>query len=297
MFARNALLALIGSSALVFGLTGDAAAKTLETVASFTVLADVVKNVGGNHVLVRSLVHPEGDPHDFEPSPDDVKAVRNADVVFMSGLGLETWFKRLAKAADASKPPISVSDGIKPRMSEEDGKTAPDPHVWNSVPNVLIWVENIEKALEKADPEDSADFKKNAKHYSGILRKLDSYVRQRFASLPAGKRKVLTSHDAFTYYGQEYGVEFLAPLGVSTEMEASAGDVAALIDQIRKEHITAFFLENSTDTRLVEQIAKATSVRPGGTLYPESLSETDGPVLSYAQLIRHNTDLIVNAIK
>jgi zinc/manganese transport system substrate-binding protein len=292
MNAKCFLFTLALSAALSMGTA--AAAKTIDVVASFSILADVVKNVGGDHVNVRSLVPPNGDPHDFEPSPDDAKAVRGAAVTFVSGEGLETWFERLAEASGAAQKPVVVSNGIKTHTILENG-TAIDPHVWNSVPNVVVWVSNIEKALAKADPEDAAAFKANAERYTRELQDLDASVHAKINAIPKNKRKVLTSHDAFGYYGKEYGVTFLSPLGVSTEVEASAADVAKLIDQIKKEHIKVYFFENSNDPRLIKQIADATGAQPGGELYPEALSPPDGPASTYEKLVRYNTDQIVAA--
>ncbi|PTW58765.1 zinc/manganese transport system substrate-binding protein [Breoghania corrubedonensis] len=296
MKTRNLLFALAGSLALSVGSMGAASAETVKVVASFSVLADVVKNVGGDHVEVTSLVPAEGDPHEFEPSPEDAKAVKAAAVTFVSGEGLETWFERLAKASGAEKAPVVVSEGIKTHSMDEDGETVPDPHVWNSIPNVLIWVGNIEKALATADPEDAAAFKANAAKYSAELKKLDAEIRKKVAAVPQDKRKVLTSHDAFGYYGEAYGVTFLSPLGISTETEASAAELAELIDQIKAEGIRVYFLENSNDSRLVKQVAAATGAEPGGELYPESLSAADGPVPTYLKLMQYNTDAIVSAI-
>lgn len=287
----------VGCLALAVGLgTAAASARTLETVASFTVLADVVKQVGGDHVHVRSLVPANGDPHEFEPSPDDAKAVKAADLTFISGEGLEGWFQRLVKASGAKARPVVVSAGIKTRKMEEDGKTVTDPHVWNSAANVAVWVANVEKALSAASPEDAAEFKANAARYTRELQDLDAYAKAQVAAVPKEKRKVLTSHDAFGYFGREYGVRFLSPLGVSTETEASASDVAKLIDQIRKVGVKVYFIENSNDPRLVEQIATATGAQPGGELYVESLSEADGPAPTYARMFRYNVDQIIGAI-
>ncbi|MCQ8782924.1 zinc ABC transporter substrate-binding protein [Aurantimonas sp. CSK15Z-1] len=274
----------------------SASAKTLDVVASFTVLADVVKNVGGEHVEVKSLVPANGDPHDYEPTPDDAKALKAADATFVSGEGLEGWFQRLAKAAGSSKTPIVVSEGIKTHEMDEDGETVTDPHVWNSAANVMIWVDNIEKALVAADPEDAADISKSADAYRAKLKDLDASIKKAIGAVPKDKRKVLTSHDAFGYYGREYGVTFLAPLGVSTETEASAADVAQLIDQIKEEGVKVYFLENSNDSRLVKQVAGATGAVAGGELYPEALSPADGPAPTYLAMMRYNTDQIAGAI-
>lgn len=288
--------AWVGVLALGLGMATTASAKTIDVVASFTVLADVVKNVGGDHVHVKSLVPPNGDPHDYEPSPDDAKAVKTAAVTFLSGEGLENWFQRLAKASGTTLDPVMVSANIQTHTMNEDGETITDPHVWNSVPNVLSWVGQIEKALIKADPEDKKDIQASADAYRKKLQALDASIRSQINAVPKSRRKVLTSHDAFGFYGEAYGVSFLSPLGLSTETEASAADVAELIDQIRGEGVKVYFIENSNDARLVKQIAGATGAEPGGELYPEALSEADGPAPTYIKLMQHNTHQIVKAI-
>ncbi|WP_330647264.1 metal ABC transporter substrate-binding protein (plasmid) [Thioclava litoralis] len=291
-FLKPALSAL----ALSMAMMGAAHAETLDVVTSFTVLGDVVKNVGGAHVTVRNLVPVNGDPHDYEPSPEDAKALKAAPVTFLSGEGLENWFDRLAKASGSTVPPVIVSEGIKTHEFEEDGQNVTDPHVWNSIPNVLIWVDNIEAALSKADPADAADFKANAASYKARLTALDAEIRAEIEAVPEAKRKVLTSHDAFGYFGQAYGITFLAPQGVSTETEASAADVAKMIDQIKADGVKTYFVENSNDPRLVKQIAAATGAEPGGELYPEALSDASGPAPSYEALMRYNAAQITKAI-
>lgn len=280
----------------VMGFAHAASAKTLEVVASFTVLGDVVHEVGGSHVKVKSLVGPDGDPHEFEPSPDDAKNLKAADVVFVSGEGLEGWMDRLISASGYKGTPIVASEGINTRTMEEDGETVTDPHVWNSPVNVLVWVDNIEKALEKADPEDAAAFKANADRYRKTLHDLDAYAHSKLDKVPDEKRKVLTSHDAFGYFGREYNVKFLAPLGVSTETEASAADVAKLIDQIKSEGVKVYFFENSNDPKLVKQVASATGAKPGGELYVEALSKKSGPAPTYEKMFHYNVDQIATAV-
>ena len=286
---------LITSAAIGLGTTG-ASAKTLNVVASFTILADVVKEVGGDHVQVKSLVGPNGDPHEFEPSPDDAKTLKAADLTFVSGDGLESWFEKLAKSAGYKGKPIVASAGIKTLKMEEDGKTVTDPHVWNSAANVVAWVSNIEKALIGADAEDTDDIKANAARYTKELQDLNAYAHSKIGAAPKDKRKILTSHDAFGYFGKEYGIALLSPLGVSTEKEASAADIAKLIDQIRKEKVKAYFIESSNDPRLVKQVADATGAEPGGELYVEALSDANGPAPTYAKMFHNNVDLIAAAI-
>lgn len=273
-----------------------ASAETLKVVASFTVLADVVRQVGGDHVKVTSLVGPNGDPHEFEPSPADAKTLNAAKVTFVSGEGLEGWMDRLITASGYKGKPVTASEGIDTRTMEEDGKTVTDPHVWNSPVNVKVWVANIEKALSAADPADAAAFKANAEKYTKKLDELDGYAHSKFDKIADNSRKVLTSHDAFGYFGREYNVSFLAPLGLSTESEASAADVAKLIEQIKQEHVKTYFFENSNDPRLVKQVATATGAEPGGELYVESLSDAKGPAPTYERMFRYNVDQLSTAM-
>ena len=274
-----------------------ASAKTIEAVASFTVLADMVRQVGGDHVHVISMVPPNGDPHEYEPTPDDAKHIKSADVVFTSGLGLEGWFGRLTKASGYAGKPVIASDGIKTRKMEEDGKTITDPHAWNSIPNAEIYVHNIEKALSKADPDDAAAFKDNADRYEAKLKDLDTYAHGQVDSVPKEDRKVLTTHDALSYFGATYGVKFLSPLGFSTENEPSAAQVANVIKQIKAEHVHTYFFENSNDPRLVKQIADATAAQPGGELFVEALSPPDGPAPTYADMFKYNVDKLVAGMR
>ncbi|MGV1761184.1 metal ABC transporter solute-binding protein, Zn/Mn family [Rhizobium sp. A22-96] len=296
MNKQRLLISAAAVAFVAFGVARPASAETLDVVASFTVLADVVKQVGGDHVKVSSLVGPNGDPHEFEPSPADAKRLNAAKVTFVSGEGLEGWMDRLITASGYKGTPVVVSEGINTRTMVDDGKTVTDPHVWNSPVNVKIWVANIEKALSAADPADAADFKANAERYTKVLTELDAYAHSKFDKIPDDRRKVLTSHDAFGYFGREYKVNFLAPLGFSTETEASAAKVAQLIEQIKTEHVKTYFFENSNDPRLVKQVAKATGAQPGGELYVESLSKTNGPASTYEKMFRYNVDQLAAAM-
>ncbi|GGP22763.1 metal ABC transporter solute-binding protein, Zn/Mn family [Silvimonas iriomotensis] len=267
-------------------------AREIRAVASFTVLADIVRNVGGAHVAVTSLVGPNGDPHVYEPTPQDAKALKQADVVLISGLGLEGWMTRLIKTSGYSGKVTVASNGIHTRTMTDDGKVVTDPHAWNDMANGVIYTRNVIAALSAADPADAADFRRNGEVYISKLQALDAYAKARFATLPKTQRKVLTSHDAFGYFGAAYGVTFLSPVGISTEAEPAAADVARLIRQIRQEHVTAYFFENSNDPRMVKQIADATGAAPGGELYVEALSQQDGPAASYEAMFRYNVDTL-----
>lgn len=293
-------------AALLLAIAGQAqAAEPIKAVATFTVIADVVKQVGGDHVQVTSLVGPNGDPHAYEPTPADAQALKQADVVFMSGLHMEGWMDRLIKASGQARPPVILSEGIKTRemAEDEDGhddhdhEHGVDPHVWNNPLNVVVYTRNVVKALSQIDPTDAAVYKANGDRYIAKLEALDRYAREQIAQVPKARRKVLTSHDAFGYFGDAYGVQFISPLGISTEAEASAQDVGKLIRQIKKEHVTTYFFENSNDPRLVQQIAKASGAQPGGELYVEALSPANGPAPTYADMFRYNVDTLVKAMK
>jgi zinc/manganese transport system substrate-binding protein len=274
-----------------------AQARPIEAVASFTVIADMVQNVGGERVHVTSLIGANGDPHVYEPTPADAQALKQAGVVFVSGLHLEGWMDRLIQASGYKGQPVVLSSGIKTRSMEEDGQRITDPHAWNSAANAIVYVRNIVVALQQADPAGAAAYQANGERYCAQLQALDSYARTQIQTIAAVQRKVLTSHDAFGYFGDAYGVTFLSPLGFSTESEASAADVGTLIRQIKAEHVSAYFFENSADPRLVKQIAQASGAQPGGELYVESLSPADGPAASYVQMFRYNVDKMVAAMR
>lgn len=295
MKSRHLIAGAALSAAALAG--GAAQARTVEAVASFTVLADMVQQVGGEHVHVTSLVPPNGDPHGYESTPDDARKLKGADLVFTSGLGLEGWFARLTEASGYAGSPVVASSGIKTRRMEEQGKTITDPHAWNSIPNAEVYVANIERALAEADPEDAAAFHRNAESYDAKLKALDAYAHAEVDGVPEGERKVLTTHDALSYFGEAYGVKFLSPLGFSTENEPSAAQVAGVIRQIKAEHVHTYFFENSNDPRLVKQIGDATGAQPGGELYVEALSPPGGPAPTYADMFKYNVDRLVAGMK
>ncbi|QXO16336.1 metal ABC transporter solute-binding protein, Zn/Mn family [Vibrio ostreae] len=282
---------------LLLALSSSAMAKTVDTVASFSVLADIVKQVGGDHVTVTALVGPDGDPHTFVPSPQDSVKLNQADVVFMSGLGLEGWMDRLVTASGYKGPVIVASDGVQSRTMQEDGEVVTDPHAWNSAANGAIYARNVTDALKAADPQDADYFEQRGSDYIEQLTKLDHWAKARFASVSEEGRKVLTSHDAFGYFGAEYGVTFLSPQGFSTESEASAKQVAELISQIKSQHIHAYFIENQTDPRLVKQIAAATGAKAGGELYPEALTAKGGDADTYLEAFKHNVTVMADSMK
>lgn len=285
----------IGIAMLALPLVATSAwAKTLNVVASFSVLGDIVKEVGGNKIKVTTLVGPNGDAHTFEPTPTDAKLVAKADLVFVNGLALEKWMDKLITASGYKGPVVIASEGVKPRtMTEggEGGKPAeqvPDPHAWQDLSNGQIYVRNVAEALAKADPQDAPTYQANAKKFSAQLAELDNHTRTEIGSVPPEKRKVITTHDAFGYFGAAYGVTFLAPEGISTESEPSAGNLAKLINQIKTEKIKALFIENMSDPRLIQTISRETGAEMGGELFSDALSKPNGPAPTYPAMFRNN---------
>ncbi len=269
------------------------AADKLKVVTTFTILGDMVKNVGCEHVALTTLVGPDADAHVYEPTPADARALAQADVVVVNGLGFEGWIDRLVKVSGYKGRVVVASAGIAPLTAEPD---RPDPHAWQDLANGRLGVANIARELVAADPPHADDYRRRAEAYDRQLAALDRDIRGRLEALPADRRKVITSHDAFQYFGRAYGIDFHAPVGLSTESEPSAGEVAALIRQMRDEGIQAIFVENITDPRLVEQLAREAGAVIGGTLYSDSLSGPTGPAPTYLDMFRHNVGEISKAL-
>jgi len=264
----------------------------LNVVASFSILGDLVRNVGGDRVGVTTLVGPDSDPHVYEPTPSDAKRIADARLVFVNGFGLEGWLPRLVQSAGGKAVIVTATTGIAPLKLGSDA----DPHAWQSPLNAKIYAANIRDALAAADPADSAVFRANADAYLAKLDALDREVRDAIAQIPEGRRKVISTHRAFGYFAAAYGVEFIAPVGVSTESEASARDIAAIITQIRAAKIPAVFLENISDPRLIRRISAETGARIGGTLYSDSLAAEKADSPTYIDMVRHNIKALTSAL-
>ena len=288
MHRRFFLHAVLIAPLLLVPIGAHAADGKLKVVASFSILGDIVKNVGGDRVAVTTLVGPDGDAHVFEPTPADAKAVAAADVVFVNGLGLEGWMERLIQSSDYKGPVVTASEGVKSRTMEEDGATVTDPHAWQDLRNGRIYAENVAAALAAADPRGAEAYRAAAAAYSAEIAAKDKWVRAELAAVPAGQRRIITSHDAFGYFGAAYGVSFLAPVGVSTEAEPSAAGMAQLIKQMRSEGIKIVFFENMTSPKLVETLASEAGARVGGTLFSDALSPPGGPADSYLKMFDNN---------
>ena len=269
----------------------------LPVVATFSILADFARNVGGERIDAAALVGPDGDTHVYQPKPADAEKLGVARLILVNGLGLEGWIDRLIKASGAKAPVVVATKGIKPQQMREEGRVELDPHAWQSIADAKIYVANIRDGLIAADPAGEAAYRANAEKYLGKLDALEKEVAAEIAKIPLGRRQIITTHDAFGYFGTAYGFRFIAPEGVSTETEASARDVAKIIRQIKAEKIPAVFLENVTDPRLLERIARESGARIGGTLYSDALTEPNGPAPTYINMVRHNVQELVAALR
>jgi zinc/manganese transport system substrate-binding protein len=313
------------SAAVILALTAAGPAvsqanKPIPVVATFSILGDIVERIGGKHVAVTTLVGLDGDAHVYQPTPADARKVSEAKVLVVNGLQFEGWLDRLIDASDFSGIRVTATDGIEPiafKEGDDDAKHdcdekyekhqdhakggdhhdgAFDPHAWQSLRNAVVYINNVTATLSKANPTNAATFYANRAAYVAEIVALDADIRTLVAKLPTDRRTIVTSHDAFQYFGREYGLTFLAPQGLSTESEASAKDIARLIMQMRDQDISAVFIENIADPRLLEQIANETGAAIGGTLYPGALSGPDSPAPNYLDMMRHNTAVLTQAL-
>lgn len=290
------IVSKIFASAVLLTSTGALAEGKVKAVATFSILGDMVSRVGGNVVEVTTIVGPNADTHVYEPKPADAVALTGTQIFFVNGLGFEGWMDRLIESTDYKGETVVASAGVSPRKMNEDGTEIIDPHAWQNLSNGLIYVKNITQGLCHVDAADCDTFKRNAEVYSKEISVLDADVKAKIAAIPEAKRKVITTHDAFGYFGAAYGIKFMAPEGVSTESEASAADVAKLVIQIKKEGVSALFFENMSDPRLTEQIAKETGVKVGGRLYADALSENGKGGSTYLEMFKKNISLLAPAM-
>jgi len=277
-----------------------------QIVASFSILGDMATQIGGDRVRVRMIAGPNTDAHNFSPRPSDAGALRDATLVVRNGLGFDGWIDRMIRSAGYRRPVVTATEGITPRGMEAHAhdhgggagrRQVPDPHAWQDPRLGAAYVRNIARGLMAADPANAAANQAAAEAYAARLEALDSWIRDQIATVPEAKRKVVTSHDAFGYFGAAYGIRFLAPQGVSTESEPSAQQVGALIRQIRAEGITAVFLENMARPATLERLAREAGVRVRGRLFADALSEHSGPASTYEAMFRHNVGLLVPAMR
>lgn len=326
---RRALLAVAGLClSAVFGVSH--AAEPLKAVASFSILGDIVREVGGSDVSLTTLVGPDGDAHEYEPTPGDAKKLSAARVLFVNGLDFETWLPKLTKASGFAGQTVVASQGVTPRKfaghahgdahdhdeghdhdhdhddkhdHKDDHKDGhhhhgdADPHAWQNLANGVIYARNVAEGLAAADPAHAAAYRERATAYIARLQALDARAKATFAAIPAERRKVVTSHDAFGYFGDAYGVTFIAAMGVSTDAEPSAGEVARIIEQVKRDKVPAVFIENITSPKLVQQIARETGAKVGGTLYSDALSKPGQAGATYLEMFEWNVRQLAAALQ
>jgi zinc/manganese transport system substrate-binding protein len=288
---RRALLA-----SLVALAVPAIAATPIRVVASFSVLADLVREIGGDEVSVTSLVPPDGDAHTYEPRPSDLRAIQGAKLVVTNGLGLDAWMDRLIEAAGGATARVVASAEVSPRRMSEAGRQVLDPHAWQDPRNGVLYARAITEGLIRVAPDRAERIRGQGERYIAAIQETDAWIERTLAPLPPDKRKVITSHDAFGYYGARYGIEFHAAQGIDTDAEPSARDISRLAAQIRREHIRAVFVENMTDPRLARALAREAGAVVGGTVYSDALSPPGGPAATYLAMLRHNTTLFAAAM-
>jgi len=288
---------LLIATALLLAAVPAVAQSRLKVVATFSILGDLVREVGGEKVELSVLVGPDTDAHTYQPRPTDARTLSAAQAMVSNGLGFEGWIDRLAKAAPFKGRAIVASKGARTiEAAPAHGHShahGPDPHCWQDVTCVRRYVANIAEGLADADPSNAATYRERANAYDKRLEALDQWIRAEIAKVPAARRKAITGHDSLRYFSRAYGVQFLAPRGYNTESEPSAKDVAALIRQVREQHIKALFIENMTNPGMVEQIARESGAVVGPRLYTDALSKPDGDAASYEAMMRHNVTAMV----
>ena len=298
MISRRSVLSSFFAAGLI-ALSGSVTVRAeapIDVVATFSILGDMVRQVGGDRVRITTLVGPDGDAHVYQPTPADARAVAGARLLVINGLGFEGWITRLTEASGYKGRVVTATVGVAPRRMEGYDHGEIDPHAWQSLANARFYVRNIADGLAAIDPAGAEIYRSNAARYTEEINAVEVQVREAVDSLPVERRKVVTSHDAFGYLSVAYGIEFHAPVGFSTEAEPSAGDVARLIRQINKEKIPAVFIDNISDRRLLDQIVRETGAQIGGTLYSDALSKEDGPAGTHLGMMLHNIRTLVAAL-
>ncbi len=292
----NKPLACLLLGLFLFPFPAHADAEPLRVVATFSILGDMVRQVGGDRTAVQTLVANGEDAHIFKPTPAAAEALARADLVVENGLGFEGWIVRLVSSSGYKGPVLVASDGVMPRTMQEDGENVTDPHAWQDVSNARIYVKNIAAALGRALPQEKAYFDRRAEAYDAELGKLDRQIKADMGLFSATQRKLITSHDAFGYFGAAYGVSFLSPQGINTEIEPTAAQVAALVRQMKEEKVRLVFFEALASPRLISTLAKDAGARVGKEIYSDALSGPKGPAQTYADMMRYNAEQFKEAL-
>jgi zinc/manganese transport system substrate-binding protein len=288
----------IAATAAALGSKPALSQRNPPVVASFSVLGDLAGQIGGRTMQIQTLVPADGDVHVYQPTPKDLRTIAQSRLLIRNGLGLEGWMDRLVSASGFNGTVVVAAEKVTPRtMKEAGGEITTDPHAWQNPDNAVLYVTAIAEGLSKVDPASADTDRAAADRLSGRIKTTSAWIEAQYAPIPCEKRRIITTHDAFGYYGDRYGIEFLAAEGISTEDEPSAKSIAALIAQIKREKIRAVFIENMTNPRLGQMLARETGATLGGTVYSDALSPPGGPAATYLDMLTHNARLFAAAMK
>lgn len=295
---KKILLLVFAASLLLAGCNNqnNESSGKIVAVSSITIISDVVKNIGGDKVESISICGVGTDPHTYHPKPEDVRTIAKSDITFINGFTLEHWMEELIDNAGGERTKITVTEGITP-MTDEKGFGDPDPHAWFDVKNVKVYAQNIAKGLIEIDKENEEYYKTNLENYLKQLDELDAWIHTEIATIPEQKRVVITSHDAFRYFGKAYGVEVHGLQGLSTEAKVQTEDVTRVVDLIKARGLRSVFIETSVNPKLLEQVSAETGAKVGGTLYSDSIGNEGTEGGSYIGAVKENVKTIVNALK
>ena len=292
----NRLNALLLAAGLVLAPVVVSAQEKPKVVTTFTVIADIARNVAGDAAVVESITKPGAEIHNYQPTPRDILKAQDAKLVLWNGLNLELWFQKfIANLGDV--PNVTVSDGVEPMgIAEGPYEGKPNPHAWMSPDNALIYVENIRKALVSIDPDNAATYDANAKAYSEKIEALAAEMKSEIDRLPEDRRWLVTSEGAFSYLARDFGLKELFLWPINADQQGTPKQVKAVIDAVREHNIHVVFSESTVSADPAKQVAAETGAAYGGILYVDSLSEADGPVPTYLDLLRVTSETIVKGL-
>ena len=276
-------------------LIASAQTSTVNVVTSASIFKDMAQNIGGDLVTVQSIVPIGGDPHLYEPKPSDATLIKNAEIILVNGLTFEGWINDVIDNSGTSATMATITEGAD-IIESDTYKNAPDPHAWMDASNGLIYIENIKNTLIAYDPENKAVYEKNHEKYAKEIKALNTYIQNEISKIPEDYRMIVTSHDAFAYYGRKYNLKLNALKGISTEAETQTSDMVRVSKAIRESGVPAIFIESTINPKVIQQIARDNGVKIGGELFADSLGEEEGEAGTYIKMLKHNTDVIVKAL-
>lgn len=280
---------------LVFLTCSLSAQNTPRVITTATMIADMAQTIAGEHLEVVSIVPVGGDPHTYEPTPSDARIVSQAELIFINGLTFEGWLNELVDNSGTKAKVVTVTEGVS-AIESALYKNATDPHAWMAIDNGLVYIENIKNALIEYDPAHQADYEANYQQYRAELEAMDQYIFDQIKTIPQTQRILITSHDAFQYFGRRYGIRLESVMGTSTEADVQTSDVIRVNEVIRNSQVPAVFIESTIAPKFLEQMAKDNNVKIGGKLYSDSLGKKGSSADTYLKMMKHNTDTLVEAL-